>query len=290
MIKTIRKTQRRTRSEKIVYAIVFVIFVIYSAYLLLPFAFCFNASLKENGRAFIANMISIASPPHFKNYITAFSALKIGKISYFGMLMNSVIYSTGCTLMGIFSSSLLAYAIARYDFKLKKFLYALALFVMMIPIYGSLPASYKLLSDLGFINSWFYLLSTANGFGFNFLIIYSFFQGISREYSEAATIDGAGHFRVMFTIMFPMAIPSVMAIVTTSFIGFWNDYSTPLLFLNKMYTLSSGLWMYERNMEYTANHPIYFAGVLISLIPIIVFFLCFQNTIMEKVYAGGLKG
>ena len=90
--------------------------------------------------------------------------------------------------------------------------------------------------------------------------------------------------------MLPMAIPSIMAIVVTSFIGNWNDYMTPLLYFKSMPTLSSGLWRYEQESRYNANEPVFLAGVVISLIPVVTLFIAFQNTIMQKVYAGGLKG
>lgn len=279
-----------TKGEKAIYIAVFVIFVLYSLYIVLPLAFCFNGSLKASGAEFMKNMISIPKKPKFENYWTALNTLELNRNSFFEMTLNSVLFAGGTTFFGIMSSTFLAYAISKYDFKLKNFLYSLALFVMIIPIYGSLPANYRLLKQLNFTNSWLYLISTAGGFGFNFIVIHSFFEGVSREYSEAAFIDGAGHFRVFFQIMLPMALPSITAIVITAFIGSWNDYMTPLLYLGKMPTLSSGLWAYNERMKYTANQPVYFAGVLISLIPIVVLFLAFQNTIMQKVYAGGLKG
>jgi len=279
-----------TKGEKAIYIAVFVIFVLYSLYIVLPLAFCFNGSLKASGAEFMKNMISIPKKPKFENYWTALNTLELNRNSFFEMTLNSVLFAGGTTFFGIMSSTFLAYAISKYDFKLKNFLYSLALFVMIIPIYGSLPANYRLLKQLNFTNSWLYLISTAGGFGFNFIVIHSFFEGVSREYSEAAFIDGAGHFRVFFQIMLPMALPSITAIVITAFIGSWNAYMTPLLYLGKMPTLSSGLWAYNERMKYTANQPVYFAGVLISLIPIVVLFLAFQNTIMQKVYAGGLKG
>ncbi len=281
---------KKTKSEKIVFGIVFGIFVLYAVYLVIPFVFALNSSLRESGEAFNLDMVKLAVPPYFDNYIKAFNELKVGKIGFMEMVFNSVFYATGATFMSIMSSTFLAYAVSKYDFKLKNFLYSLALFVMIIPIYGSMPATYRLLKNLNFIDSWGYLFSCCGAFGFNFIVIYSFFQSISKDYSEAAFIDGAGHVRVLFQIMLPMAIPSIMAIVITSFIGNWNDYMTPLLYFKSMPTLSSGLWRYEQESRYNANEPVFLAGVVISLIPVVTLFIAFQNTIMQKVYAGGLKG
>ena len=281
---------KRPMRENVAFGIVFAIFVFYTIYLLIPFAFAINSSLRGSGQEFNLNMVKLAVPPHFDNYLKAFRELKVGKIGFWKMVTNSVVYSAGSTFMGIMSSTFLAYAVSKYNFKLKNFLYSLALFVMIIPIYGSMPATFRLLKTLNLIDSWAFLLSCAGAFGFNFIVIYSFFQSISRDYSEAAFIDGAGHFRVLFQIMLPMAIPSIMAIVITTFIGNWNDYMTPLLYFKSMPTLSSGLWRYEQESRYKANEPVFLAGVVWSLIPVITLFLVFQNTIMQRVYAGGLKG
>ena len=281
---------KRPIRENVAFGIVFAIFVFYTIYLLIPFAFAINSSLRGSGQEFNLNMVKLAVPPHFDNYLKAFRELKVGKIGFWQMVTNSVVYSAGSTFMGIMSSTFLAYAVSKYNFKLKNFLYSLALFVMIIPIYGSMPATFRLLKTLNLIDSWAFLLSCAGAFGFNFIVIYSFFQSISRDYSEAAFIDGAGHFRVLFQIMLPMAIPSIMAIVITTFIGNWNDYMTPLLYFKSMPTLSSGLWRYEQESRYKANEPVFLAGVVWSLIPVVTLFLVFQNTIMQRVYAGGLKG
>lgn len=282
--------KNKTVSEKIIYSIVFVIFLAYTLYVLIPLCYMLNGSLKLNGTEFYRDALSLSVPPNFDNYVRAFKELKINRVTYGEMLVNSVIFSTGSTFFGIMSSTFLAYAISKYDFRIKNFLYSLAIFVMIIPIYGSLPATFKLFANLNLTNSWAYLISTASAFGFNFIVIHSFFESISDEYAEAAFMDGAGHFTVFFNIMLPMAIPSITAIVITKFIGCWNDYMTPVLYLDRMPTLASGVWSFYSQCQYSSKMPIYFAGATISLLPIIVLYLLFQNTIMEKVYAGGLKG
>ena len=118
----------------------------------------------------------------------------------------------------------------------------------------------------------------------------AFYKSIPWSYAEAAMIDGAGHFKTYFKIMFPMALPAISALIVLTFVGNWNDYSTPLMFLSDLPTLSTGLWLYERQIKYTANQPIYFAGVMISLLPILIIYAFASNTIMQNVYAGGLKG
>lgn len=184
-----------------------------------------------------------------------------------------------------------AYVVCKYRFRGREFIYSMVIVIMMIPVYGSLPAQYRLYSRLGMVDSPLILLAYCSGFGMNFLVIYSFFKGISWSYAEAAFIDGAGNSKVFFSIMLPMALPAVSAMGIMGFVGMWNDYLTPILYMSRTFpTLASGIYLYEKKIAYTANQPVYFAGVILSLLPVMAIFLAFQNKIMSNIYAGGLKG
>lgn len=281
---------KKTLGEKIIFAIISVIFLVYALVILYPFFFAIMSSLKENGRAYINDSVSLPWPMYFGNYVKAFKELEVSNNNFFQMVFNTIWYAGGCTVLEILSSSAIAYCVCRYKFKLRNFFYGLSIFIMIIPIYGALPSSYRLFSILGLIDSRFYIVSAINGFGFSFLILYAYYKGVSWNYAEAAFIDGASHYSVFFKIMQPMAMPSVTAIAIMSFVGLWNDYSAPLLFMPNLPTLASGLVLYEKETQYMANQPIYFAGAIISIIPVVTIFIVFQNTIMQNVYAGGLKG
>ena len=277
--------------QKAVFSVVFVIFLAYAICLLYPFFFCFNASLMDGGRTFMRNQIAFPNPIKLGNYTKAFSELEVNDTDFFGMLLNSVWFSFGTAFLPIFFASMTSYVVCKYRFPGRNFLYSLVIVTMMIPIYGSLPAQYRLFDNLGMVDSPLILLYYCSGFGTNFLVIYSFFKGISWSYAEAAFLDGANEFQVFFKIMFPMAMPAVSAIFIIAFTGGWNDYLTPILYMSRSFpTLASGIYLYEKKISYASNHPVYFAGVIISLIPILVLFGAFQNTIMSNVYAGGLKG
>lgn len=284
----------RSRSEKIVFAAVFCIFFLYAAFILYFLFYAFNASLIENGRAFVKNNTSLRffDHPEFANFYRAFTELKdeYSDTGFFGMTVNSLWFAGGSVVLSIFFTTATAYVVCKYDFRLKNFIYKLAIIMMMLPVYGTLPATYRMFSRLHMIDSPLILLSATGGLGFNFIIIYAFFKELSWNYAEAAFIDGAGNYDVFFRIMLPMVMPSVSAIAIISFVGSWNNYEGPILYLRTMPTLASGLWQYERKIQYEANQPVYFAGVILSLIPVMTIFAVFQNTIMQNIYAGGLKG
>jgi ABC-type glycerol-3-phosphate transport system permease component len=90
--------------------------------------------------------------------------------------------------------------------------------------------------------------------------------------------------------MLPQAMPSIIALSILSFIGTWNDYMTPFLYLKNWPTLALGIYQFDTMQQYRSNVPIYYCGVLMSMVPILILFCCMQKTIMENTVAGGLKG
>lgn len=286
---------KKINAYRVVLAVVFIIFTIYAVTLIYPLIWAFINSLKTN-REYFNNPFSLPAEWLFSNYITAFEEIAVRNSSHavinlFGMFFNSIWFTLGTSLLGVAVSTMTAYVVSKYDFKMKNFIYGLAVFIMIIPIVGNLPAQYKLYSQLGFRNSPLLLIAYAGGFGFNFIILYGYFKNVSWSYAEAAFVDGASNLRVFLSIMIPQAIPAITSLFIISAIGSWNDYMTPLLYLPDYPTLSSGLFRFKEIMNTSgSNFPVYFAGILLSVIPIMVLFAFFSETIMANTVAGGLKG
>ncbi len=207
-----------------------------------------------------------------------------------GMFMNSAWYAVGMTVGNAFVCSLTAYVLARYSFPGARAIYYGILMMMLLPIVGTGGAAYKLYHALGLLNSPFFVITNAGGLGSVFLFLEGFYRNVAGSYAEAAEIDGAGHWTIYFKIIFPQALPMIAALSVMQFVGYWNDYSTAMLYLKDFPTLSLGLYRYEQEQVRGANMPVYFAGVVITIIPVLVIFSIFQNSIMEKVSFGGLKG
>lgn len=212
-------------------------------------------------------------------------------VGYWEMTWNSVWFSVGCTLMKIFSTVFFAYAVARFDFVGRKFLYAFVILQMMLPIYGQTSANYSLLLKLGLVDTPGYLLGQGAGHGMYFLITYSFFRNLPTGYEEAAKIDGAGPFAIFFRVMLPLAKSIVSALTIMQFISNWNDYPNVLIYLKSYPTLASALYtLKSQAFTLGLQTPSYFAGIFISILPVAVLFIVFNKQIMENVSVGGMKG
>ena len=285
----------RSKSEKVLYSIVFVILCVYSAFLLYHFYFALQLATKHDSPEFslhfVNNKLATWSENlNFSNFSLAFQVLNANGHSYLMLVFNSLWYSIGSMVLSLFFTSCTTYVVCKYKFFGRNFLYSMVIFTMMLPIVGAMPATYRFYKTINIINSPFILLTALGGFGGNFLILYAFYKGIAWEYAEAAFIDGANNRKVYFSIMLPMALPAISVLFVTGFISHWNEYMAISIYMPQMPTLAYGLYIYESNMKYLGNQPVYFAGVLLAVIPCLVLFCIFQNTIMQTVHLGGIKG
>lgn len=130
----------RSRSEKIVLAVVFVVFMIYAVSLFVPFLWAFISSLKTDDEYF-EKVFAWPKQWLFGNYIKAFKEFEVNGTTFLGMFGNSLWLTVAGTFISIMVTSMTAYTIAKYDFKGNKFIYRLAIFIMVIPIVGNLPRS-----------------------------------------------------------------------------------------------------------------------------------------------------
>lgn len=229
----------------------------------------------------------------FKNYKQAFNAIEYRiqgeKITFLTMLINTLWYSFGVTFLRIIATVLAAYCIAKVKFKGRVVIYYIVLFQMLLPTYGSDVSYLLIIRKLNLYDTPGMLLANFAGHGSWFLLMYGCFRGIPDSYAEAAKIDGANEFTVFFKVLLPFAKGMIIAMLILLLMTLWNDYQTPLLHLPSYPTLSSGLFRYKTLAGYTLDIPIYFAGLFITCIPVVVVFIIFNRTLMENMSIGGLK-
>ena len=280
-----------TTAQKTVFILASVFFALYALSMIYPLFWLFVNTFKTGKAYYEMNFFPREGQWAF-NYLQAFSTLKVRGQGVLSMLFNSLWYSVGGAFLGVAVSTCLAYVVSKYKFFGRRLLTAIAIIIMMIPVVGALPSQYRIFNMLGMINSPLILLCFTSGFGLNYLIMIATFDSLSWSFSEAAFIDGAGHFRAFFTIMLPQVIAPLSGLILVSFIGIWNDYMSPLIFIPKLPTLATGLYVYEslnsRKID-EMNMPIYFSGIVICMLPVLILFLVFQNTIMEISMSGGVK-
>lgn len=268
--------------------IMFALFVLYAISLMFPFLWCLMNSFKGM-QEFFYNVNGLPENWYFDNWKNSLTLSIDNNITIPQMYLNSVILTVGCTFFSMFSCSATAYVLTKFDFYGKSAIYTAAIVIMMIPIMGSMAAMYRLYNTIGLINTYTGIFITAmGGFGSGFLLLYGFYRNLSWTYAEAAQIDGAGHFRIYFGIMLPMAVPALTAVGILTGIGFWNDYFTVYMYAPGKANIAYGIQRISN--EAGADLPQVFAAMMLSVIPVLVVFACFQKTIMQNTAVGGVKG
>lgn len=273
--------------------VVFAIFAIYTAILLLPYVYAIFASV-SNYKEYYQSVFPFPKDGiKLSNFVDAWKNLKHEGTGIPEMIGNSLWFAGGSAVLGVFLSTCGAYVCAKYKFKGRNFLYWFALITMMIPIVGSMPSNLKYVSALGVYNSRLYIFAMAQTIGAAFIIMYSCFQNVDWAYAESAFIDGAGHFTVFFKIMLPQVISPMTALILSDFILFWADVESSLIYYPELPTLSTGLYHFRSfviTVEGMRRYPAYFAAILLCIIPTVTLFAIFQKKLMDIQLSGGLKG
>ncbi|MCL2796003.1 MAG: carbohydrate ABC transporter permease [Microbacteriaceae bacterium] len=220
------------------------------------------------------------------NYVTAWVKGNLGVY-----LLNSVIY-TGCAVIGILIvASLAGYALARLEFWGKNVFTVLILTVMIIPAPAMFLAQYRLLVNLGLANTrlgYILILITA-GIPMSTLIMRSFFAGQPKDLEEAAAIDGASALRIFANVILPLARPGLAAVAVIQGFGAWNEYLMALVVFNNnnLMPIQRGLTSFVS--AETPQPQILLAATMISIVPVVVFYLMAQRQIVNGISAGALK-
>ncbi len=287
---------RSSVSQRTVFIIAFVLFALYAALILYFFVYGFLISIKPDQNAFLddqwtCNLFSFPKSPTLKNYVATFTEWKNidGVNGFLTMLWNSVWRTTASAFLNWFSTAIVCYVLVHYKSKFTHFLYTLGLLIAMLPLYGGQGAQYRLFNRLHLINNPAISFVSIALYGTYFFYMYAFWKSISHTYAEAASIDGANHYQILFRVMLPQVLPSIVSLFVMQFISAWNDYESTAAYMKKYPNLAYGTYAFSEMSTYAGNIPAYFAGVLLSLVPVLILFVSFQKTIMEKVYFGGLK-
>lgn len=288
----IAKEKKGTVGSKIVTSIFFLIFWMYALSLFYFVFWTFYNSVKIDDE-FFEDMISLPTIWRFSNYVEAYKFIDYNEIKFPIMFVNSIWFSVGSSLLTVFSHAVTGYIFAKYKFPGREVAFKVILFTIALPIVGSLPSLYKIVYTIGIEDSPLFLITYLGGFGSNFLVTYAFFSGIDKTYMEAAEIDGASRFGIFFRIMLPLAVAPCFALFLLTFINQWNNYETAILFLDAFPTLSSGLYHFSEYMKFSETsspYTVYFAGILLASVPVIILVACFGDKLMSNVSMGGIKG
>ena len=274
------------KKKNIIMSLIGYIFLLFmSIIFILPMLFTILSSLKTKLEIF-TSPFGMPKVIQWGNYIQAWKDANMS--AYF---MNSLIQSGATVILTSIVATMAAYAFARFEFKLNKFLVVLFLLGMMVPIHTILvPISY-IIGIFNLKNNIVALVLVYVAFNlpFSIMVMITFMKGVNRSLEEAAIIDGASYFQIYSKIMIPLTLPAISTISIFNFMGAWNNILFPLLFINdkKLRPISLGLLNFsgERGLEY----GLLMAGIVITVVVPLAIYLLFQEKVESGLAAGAVK-
>ncbi|MBQ8685618.1 MAG: carbohydrate ABC transporter permease [Clostridia bacterium] len=295
-----KKKSKGIRANGLVFEIIAItVLGLYSFTLLFALGWGIIISLKDI-IDFTLNPLGFPAELRFENYLNAFKELKVevawgeGRrtIEFLELLFNSILYVVGCTLISTYTHLTCAYVSAKYPRWITKLMHTIVVVVIAFPMVGSLSSGLVLLKATGVYNNRLMYFLYCGGFtGTNFLIYYSAFKGVSSTYAEAAKIDGAGHYTIMFKIMIPMVKNLLTGMMLLAVIGYWNDWYTAMVYLPSYPNISYALYKFQFNTNNSVSSvPVQTAGCMLVMLPTLLIFLVFRNKFIGNISYGGLKG
>ncbi|MBQ8320506.1 MAG: carbohydrate ABC transporter permease [Clostridia bacterium] len=278
-------------SRHVIFIVFFIIYVVMCVYYLYPLFWTLSNSLKSV-EEYYDSTLALPKTWDFGYYVKIFTTFRVGEAGFWTMAVNSFWLAFGSQILNLLASAMLAYPLARYNFPGKNFLYGVIVFRITIPIIGGSAAGYKLIRALNMLNNPLpYSLTWFMGFDMSALIMYGYFKGISKEYSEAAYMDGATRLQTLLTVVLPQAIPCIIALYISNVMGRWNQYSESMLYLTKFPNLAYGLYLFQDEVLFVeGGTPMFYGAIILSAIVPIVLFMVGQKTMLLNMSVGGLKG
>lgn len=254
-----------------------------------PVAWMLSSSLHELAAVFAQPYRWLPSPLHWENYARAVTLLPVGRF-----LVNTVAITLPVMAATLVSSALVAYGFARFRFPGRDALFALCLATMMLPGQVTMIPLYMLFARLGWVDTYLPLIvPSLFGSPFYIFLLRQFFLTIPRDSEEAALIDGASRLRIWWSVVLPQARPAVATVLIFTFIGTWNDFFGPLLYLNspENATLTLGLNLMKTQVlgSGVVEWNVLMAASLLVLLPNVVLFFLAQRQFIRGISMGAGK-
>lgn len=215
------------------------------------------------------------------------------RVPFATQVVYTVLYAGGCSLLSALCPCIVAYATSKFLYKFNKAIEIIVLVTMIVPIVGSAMSMVDFLHKMNLYDTFIGLYVQKFYFANMYYLVYAaVFKGVSKEYYEAAHLDGASEWAVMTRVAFPLVLNSFGLIVLLQFISLWNDYSTLLVYAPSHPTISYGLYRIMTDSTGASERgstPIQMAGCVLIIIPTTILFLVFRDKLMGNLTMGGVK-
>lgn len=278
---------------RIATALRYVLLVVLALSFFLPFYWMISSALKDDSQVYTVPPIWIPRPAHWNNFADAWMQYNFNRYTVNTVARYAIPVALGATI----SSALVAYGFSRLRWPGRDVLFFICLTTMMIPFQVTMVPLFIVFRGLGWLNSYRPLVVPAFfGNPYFIFMLRQFFMTIPEELSDAAHIDGANEFQIMVRIILPLARPALVVVALFQFMGAWNDYLGPLVYINRdaMYPLALAINQLRSTLAGVGISPLAYPYLMavstIATVPIVIGFFFAQRTFIEGISLTGLKG
>ena len=252
-----------------------------------PFAWMLYTSFKTRAE-FTMSIFALPKEPTFRNYINALDRSTGFTTAFINSLMNTIVSVFFIILLAF----MLGYLLSRYRFKGRNFLYSFFMIAVFIPTHALLIPVYIQFNALGLLGTRLVLLIPYITLGLPMAIFLydNYLSIIPRSIDEAAHIDGASMFTMIYQVMFPICMPITATLIVLNVMGTWNEFSFALVLASSVSSRTLPLWLTVFDSQYTSNITLKLTGIFICCFPVILVYLIFNRKIIEGIAAGAIKG
>ncbi|MEK3721153.1 carbohydrate ABC transporter permease [Paenibacillus sp. FSL H8-0034] len=263
-----------------------ILLAVLSAINILPIVWMVVSSFKSEAD-FATNPLGLPKTWNFSNYTSAWKVAHLG--TYF---WNSVLVTAASILLTVLLGALASYFLSRFEFRMRGWLYGLFIIGMTIPIHATLVPIFIVMKKIGLLNTHLSLVLpyTAFHLSITIFILAGFMRGFPKDVEESAIMDGAGLYRIFWSIILPMTRPALATVIIINFIYNWNEFLFALVLINKaaLKTLPLGLANFAGTE--TRFQTLQMAALTMALVPLVGFYLAMEKQLIQGMTAGAVKG
>lgn len=266
--------------------------VLMLSFTILPLVYLVSTAFKPLNELYVFPPQFFVKEPTLNNFRDLFTSLSSSTVPYTRYLFNSLLITVVIVFCTVFVSTLGAYGMVKHHPPGSKFFFQLVLAALMFSPYVTQIPRYLIVNSLGLVDSYLAIILPSIATAYNFFLIKQFVEQLPNELIEAARIDGAGEFGIYWKIIMPMLAPAWSTLIVFSFIGSWNDYFSPLIYIHdsSMQTLPLALHTISGGAGSIGRAGATTAATLLMTMPTIIVFLFSQNKVMQTMAHSGIKG
>src|SRR5665647_2127104 len=279
----VTRDSRAGTRRRIGFVLLHVVMIIGALIMFFPFLWTIITSISPGAGLTLAPAL-FPDHPSLAAYQQLFSERPFGQV-----ILNSLLLAVTTTAVQLFTSATAGYAFSRLPFRGQGVVFAVYLATMMIPLQVLIVPLFSELKAFGLLNSYLGALLPTFATAFGIFLLRQAINQVPRELDEAATIDGAGHFRIFWTIILPNIRPALATLMVFAFMGSWNSFLWPLVVLRSPELQTLPVALAGLVGQYTTQWDIVMAGSVVSVLPMLALYIFAQKYIIQGVASSGIK-